>query len=554
MKVDTREGAADCLAICGVVLFSALPYMFRLGFYGDDWWYQAALAQCNDQGIAAMFRGLYKADPGMLVRPVQMAYLVFSFKAFGRYALPYHVISSFVLGFVAACLYLVLRELRASRYLAFVIALVFGLLPHYSTDRFWISAQQATLSLGFAFLGIYALLRSLRPDGRHAKVWVAVNITAFVLSLLSYEVTLGLIMAGLGYAGFRRYKDSRANCQPAIRSLGSVIISTTVLLLVGIVKAGQQSRIVYHHHFFLFFGQRVWRTIIQSIRFNLWTYCVKMPFVLVSLHRHSALTWTAIGMAISIAVFATGYLWFRISPAEVPSRRECLWLAILGFVVFGLGFLLFASAGEIDFSAPGLDNRVAIASAVGAGCVLVALAGFASSLLPTRKLRAGVFSVAIGVICGANALAVNGMGYFWADGALRQSSILKSVSTNVRGLPRGSLLMLNGFCEYSGPGSVFYMYWDASGAIRLTLSDYSLDSIVVSRESPMLGSANGIAIPGKAGGEFPYGSHLFIYDVQDQTLTNLPSKMAESAYFREKNVSGQIACPAVRDENGASVF
>ena len=41
------------------------------------------------------------------------------------------------LGLVTVFLYVALRELQTERRLAFVIVLIFGLLPHYSTDRFF---------------------------------------------------------------------------------------------------------------------------------------------------------------------------------------------------------------------------------------------------------------------------------------------------------------------------------------------------------------------------------------------------------------------------------
>ena len=43
----------------------------------------------------------------------------------------------------AALLYLVLRRLQPSRTLAFAVALVYVLLPNYSTDRFWFAAFAA---------------------------------------------------------------------------------------------------------------------------------------------------------------------------------------------------------------------------------------------------------------------------------------------------------------------------------------------------------------------------------------------------------------------------
>jgi hypothetical protein len=68
-----------------------LPYLFKLGFYSDDWTYQAALARSSGQGFGTMIRALLKSDPGMLVRPVQTAYLTLGFQVFGRHPTAYHI-------------------------------------------------------------------------------------------------------------------------------------------------------------------------------------------------------------------------------------------------------------------------------------------------------------------------------------------------------------------------------------------------------------------------------------------------------------------------------
>lgn len=194
-KLSDRSVMQDCVFLFSVVFLSALPYLFKLGFYSDDWDYQEVLTRFSGQGIGAMLRELVESDPTMKLRPIQSAYLVLSFKIFGRQATPYHVVNIVMLGLVTVLLYLVLRELPLERWTAFVVALTFSLLPHYSSDRIWISAVQAPLCMAFAFLGVYALLRSLRREGKYSNTWVALAVLSFVLSVLSYEVALGLIVA-----------------------------------------------------------------------------------------------------------------------------------------------------------------------------------------------------------------------------------------------------------------------------------------------------------------------------------------------------------------------
>ena len=172
MRADLeRSEWFNCVFLFCVILISALPYVFQLGFYGDDWAYQAALIHSSKNGAGAMVRGVVDWDSTINVRPVQIAYLVLSFKAFGRHPTPYHILDTVLLGLVTVILYLALKGMEADHWLAFGIAVIFGLLPHYSTDRLWIAAHQATVSMAFAMFGIYALLRWNRSGERRPVKW-----------------------------------------------------------------------------------------------------------------------------------------------------------------------------------------------------------------------------------------------------------------------------------------------------------------------------------------------------------------------------------------------
>jgi hypothetical protein len=556
-KMRIRPEVADCLALFGVVLCSALPYLLRLGFYSDDWSYQAALARSSAQGIAQMFRDLLKADPGLLIRPVQLSYLVLGFKAFGRNAAAYHLVNAVVLALVTVVLYLVLRELQTGRWLAFTSALLFGLLPHYATARFWISAHQATLSMAFALFGIYALLRSVRPRVIRPKAWAALAALVLVLSILSYEVALGLIAASLASVAVREYLRLRAAHPPAVTQWGGMIITTVVLLLVGIMKARMQTRMISHGLFLANFiprlGRRSGHLMQQALGFTLWTYGLKLPSVLVSLYRHCALGLPAAISAAIVTLLVAAYLWC-LDPASIPGRRACLWLIFAGFVLFTLGYALFFLDVQTDFSSEGLDNRTTIASALGVPCVWVGILGLASSILNSPRARARTLAVAIGVICGMNCLVLYGMSFYWAGAASQQSAILGAVAANVRTLPNGSVLLLDGFCRYFGPAVVFETDWDSTDALRLLIGDNSLTGDVVSPNLRLSDAAVETTIYGDPEGHYAYGDRLFVFNVQRRTLTGLPSKEAAIAYLRAYNPTQDSGCPVAREGRGAKVF
>ncbi|HEY2468435.1 MAG TPA: hypothetical protein VGI45_11460 [Terracidiphilus sp.] len=547
-----RSRLMDCAFLFGAVLLSALPYVFGLGFYSDDWNYQAVLVRSSHLGIGSMFWELARADSGMVARPVQLAYLVLGFKAFGQYATAYHLFNSVLLGLLGGLIYLVIRELGGERWPAFSIALVFGVLPHYATDRFWISAHQVTLSMAFALFGIYALVRSSRPQARW-MAWATVAAIALVLSILAYEVALGLIVALLGWIGWSTYKDARNSSRHRVEHLSGVVGTAAVLLIIGILKFRAQRRIALPHHyanFLMRFPELSGHALVQAFRFNFWTYGLHAPAVLMGLDRHAALSRNAIACAMVIALGVSAYMWRK--GGSGPTCRSCLWLLLMGLVLFWLGFVLFFPSAASNFSTAGLDNRVAMASALGASCVLVAMAGLASLLLGSWRKPA--YCVLIGVVCGVECLIVNGLGWFWVDAASRQSAILKDVAADVRTLPDGSVLLLDGFCGYSGPAVVFETDWDTTPAIQMALGNSSLRGDVVSRNLTLDDVAIKTSIYGDAEGHYSYGNRLFVYNARLHSVTDLPSRSAAERYFRGVNPNRDSDCPPSREGVGARAF
>jgi dolichyl-phosphate-mannose-protein mannosyltransferase len=549
-KLSNRAVVCDCVFLFAIVFFSALPYLFKLGFYSDDWPSQSILARFSNQGVGAMFRAIAASDSGIRVRPVQAAYLVLGFKIFGHQAMPYHVVNIVVLGLATILIYLVIREMPMGRWTAFVVALSFGVLPHYSSDRIWISAVQAPLCMAFALLGIYTLLRSVRPEEKYPKRWVILAIPSLVLSILSYEVAIGLIAACLLILAVREIASRRSG----LRWIGGSGLAAVVLLVVGVIKIHYQTRIASSHgHFFARLGMRTEHAIIQAARFNFWTYGLKMPAVLFNLHRRSALSATAVASASIIAAAVATYLWKGMSLSDFPSRRTWLWLLAAGCVVYGLGFGLFFANDRLDFTGAGLANRVTIASALGTSCILAAGVGFACSLLKPH-VSTLMYCGAIGAICGMNCLVMDGIGSYWVEAATQQRVVLSAVAKNVRTLPPGSVLLLDGFCRWIGPAAVFEYDWDSTGAIQLLMGDSSLSSDVMSPNLRLHDISIEDNIEGATEASYPYGDHLFIFNVPRQILVSLPSRKAANDYLRAINPTQDSGCPMGRIDTGTKVF
>jgi hypothetical protein len=541
----------DCLFLFCAVVFSALPYLSGLGFYSDDW---ATLASSASQSTGAMIRDLLAPGSDTRLRPVQVAYLVSAFKGFGRNPIPYHIVGTAALGLTVVLLYLVLTRIRVGRVAAFSISLLFGLLPHYSTDRIWISSLQAVLCMAFALLGTYALLRLDDSDERSPGKWAALASVSFVLSLLSYEIAIGWIGAAIVLACWQRYRLLRASPALSRAKLAGVAVTGFVIVLVCVFKFATQKRLTMQHRFLQHFGETVWNAVDQALRFNLWTYGLDLYGVVRKLFAQSAISMGAVIVAIVIGVSTAAYIMQAMKAATLPSVRKCALLVVAGFGIFALGFALFFAAPFNPLSSAGIANRVAIAAAPGAACVSIGIVGALCGVLPSPVIRLRTFGVAVGLLCGLNSLVVNGIGFYWVEAANRQAGILCSVATNIPPLPKGSVLLLDGFCRYTGPGVVFETDWDATGGLRLALKDFSLTGDVVSSNARFNETAVDTTMYGTAEGHYPYGDQLFVFNVKDNSLTTLKSKEDALRYLRAMNSSGHSGCAPGVEGDGTKVF
>ena len=372
-----------------------------------------------------------------------------------------------------------------------------------------------------------------------------------VLSILSYEVALGLIVAALaGIAwqvthGFRQW--SRAK-------LAGILIAAVPLLVFGVAKGFLQQRYAMPHHFPRFLahmGELGRIALVQALRFSLWTYLLHLPSVLMSLFARPGLSRISIAMALTAGVLTTAYLWRYLEAETIPDWRACLRLAAAGLVFFELGYAWFFLDPGSSFETAGLNNRVAIASAVGASCILVALLSLICSCIRSTVASTRFFTISIGLVVCLYCLVLNGIGSFWVNAASSQAAVINSVTAHVRSMPRGSVLLLDGFCRYLGPAVVFETDWDASGAIQLAFEDPTLTSDVIAANTKFTTAAVDTSIYGAPEGHYPYGNRLFVYNVSEQMLVNLRSRTLALAYMQTANHG---CCPAGREGEGVRIY
>lgn len=201
----------DCIFIVAVVLLSLVLYVNQLGFYSDDWDLLSHFYAAKDQSVLGVFKHTYSELTHTQMRPIQILNLSILYKLFGMSPAGYHWVNALFLTLVAILFYFVLLELGQTRLIALSIPLIYSLLPHYSTNRFWIASFQANLSALLYFLSLYCDLRTQRADSKYIFVWKFFAIIGMAGSALAYEVILPFFLFNLGlvwYQGKRLRKKS----------------------------------------------------------------------------------------------------------------------------------------------------------------------------------------------------------------------------------------------------------------------------------------------------------------------------------------------------------
>lgn len=556
--LENNGRVRDCAFLLLLVVISALPYQFGLGYYSDDWNTKAVLAHAESHGLPAMFHELLTYDSDMLVRPGQYVYLVLGFKLFGQNPLPYHVINTLEIGICSVLLYVAARTLRQSRIVALAIAASWSMLPQFSTDRLWISSQQASLSIAFALAGVVALVRWHENSGRRGNwKWLAAAISAMAVSLLCYEISLGIIVAALSISVWLKWRRAMQAGQPVWKEIGVIGIGIAVLFAVGVLKARMQTRMIYHHHplrLLSHLGSMARRSLEQSVDFNLWAYGGRMPHVLRALVAQRAISREALVVSLLVAIGAAVYFAVQLRSEELPNLRASLLLIGAGFVLFWLGTGLFLNKLDMEFATTGTDNRISMAAAIGAACVLVGVVSAACGAIPSENARTNAFAALLGFVCAVNCLVVNGIAHHWVVAAAKQQVVLSSVRANVPQLPHSSVLLLDGFCRYVGPGAIFDTDWDTTGALRLLTGDTTVRGDVMSNDLAAEKDAVRATVPDEDQRTYFYGSRLYIYNVRTSRFSELKDSRTAEEYFRPENRPAMEQCPYGHEGRGTAIF
>lgn len=345
-KMRFSHTVQDCLFLSLVVLLSCILYVWGLGFYSDDWGFLEKFSTYTDQSLMVIFRSAYLSDANFWMRPVQVIYLAALYFLFGFNPLGYHLVNSTILLLGVLLFYLVLCELCQPRLLSLAVPVVYALLPHYSSDRFWFAAFQATLSMALYFLSLYSNLRALQSQSLSLWSWQWLSILSLIASTLAYEVFLPLFLFNILLIWHRRRKlyDNLEN-KHLLRSKRLILFGSSLLALIlvivfkglvslpsGRVRSQISSCISQGRQDCLSI-----KTVFMERIVGLFNLGSKL------LPDHLTLVLLAVGGGLGLIIFS--YFYYRQKASQVrvklPKLTRKLKFIVLGLVVFGLGNTVF---------------------------------------------------------------------------------------------------------------------------------------------------------------------------------------------------------------------
>jgi hypothetical protein len=535
--IHIRTALQDCLFLTIIVLLSFILYIQDLGFHLDDWNFLEVFSNSSDQSVLGLFQSVYIAQPWARMRPVQLFSLAWQYHLFGLYPLGYHLINATVISAAVLLFYMTLRELDKPRLLALCLPLVYALLPHYSTDRFWIAAFQATISMALYFLSYYSDLRALRARSAYFWIWKLSGILSLICSILAYEVTLPLFLFNISLVFYRAMKaNGLVPDRQVIRAnmVISLIINLLVLILVigfkvlVATRMGTESGAIPH-------AVKLAKGVIASIiggyepRVVWWTL------------RHQP-NWTILAIDVVIGLIIFGYLYHVVNRPEKkwPSQAQWTRLTALGLVIYGLSYTIFLTDDTLPGS--GEANRIAIAAAGGLAVSFVGGWGCVTTLLPWDLIRKRIFCLLVALLCMCGFLVINTVASFWVTAYRREQEILTSLRHQFPILPAGRTLIIDGVCLRVGTVKVFKYAWDFSAALRVFYRDPSLQADLVSPRLRVEEDGLSSVIHDEIYYYFYYEKPL-IYHVGYNMTYQLTDAETAREYFQNFNPDHRNKCP-----------
>ena len=529
-----RDAVWDCGLLALVSAIGSMLSLPRLGFYTDDWGFFRSF----EFSVKRSFLGVYStfnAESGAAARPIQGLYDLFLYRVFGLHPLGYHLTDTLVI-FLALCFfYLAFRYLFESRAVALAVALVYGLMPQYSSVRLWYASDTIALSMLFYFLAIYSDTRYLQsPRGGR---WAIAGGLCLILAGLTYEAFLPLFLVNAVLIGLK---------QIHLRSRGVKFTRSRLAWWLFYLRNPPLIALILWYKFLVSRRAHLpgfsFRNIVPAaMDLTFGAYGVRLPHVLATIwHRYWDTPRFIVALAI-VAIVAFYLARFAAAAPPLPFRPVPFFAALLcvGFLLTGLAYVYFWGGFGFGFGVnTGINNRVATGASVFAAFSIVGFAGLLSWAASRSRRAAVLFAVLVGLYCGCACFIDQTIAEFWIAASQRQPVIVREIQQAIPAPPHGASILLHGYCPYIGPGIVFEIDWDTTGALDFAYHDGSILGDVL---TPRLKITDTAVVDEPESVAYPYTS-LYFYDVGKKQAVRVPDAATALRLQKESAQDPRNAC------------
>ncbi len=545
VKEWSRDMIYDCIFLALVVLLSVETYIDRLGFYSDDWSFLGEFSLSKDKSLLGLIKTA--TTPNTLMRPMQNVYDALLFWLFNTEPFGYHLINALVFVLIILLFYFILRKLRVPRVIALTVPLVYALLPNYSTDRFWYASFQVNLSMLFFLISTYAGLQALSLKDLKALAWKIVSIFSLIISALSYEVILPLVLLN-AILFLNPVEKLRVGKEKLQSHTVFIIVNFIALFYLVIFKAKTTVRLGD----FNYPGDIV-HLLVSTIHTGFFELGLKLPYlwgqILVNYPDAATLT---LGFILYVVIFFYLYLTISKSYISFPSSLFMRNLVLIGVAIFFLGYAIFAVNNKVGFSPTGIDNRVAIAASMGMAFVIVGGVGWLSRKFLSEKYAKGLFCILIAIMASGGFIIIATLASCWNAAYFQSKTVLLDIQHNLPTLPHNSVFILDGVCPYTGPGIVFESQWDLKGALQIIYHDPTIQADIVTPRLKLTNQSIQTQIyTFKV--DYPY-TNTFVYNYKNKQIYKIENLSEAQSYFDKFNPDFNNNCPPSSAGNGVSIF
>ena len=486
------------LIALGVVALLALgPHLRHGGFYIDDW--SNAALSLQPPHRPSFGQALSAFANVTIYRPVLVVYVPLTYFVFGMHMHEHLAWAAFLAVFAATMLYGILRICGVPWIHALLAAALTVVFPWSDSTRLWATADQVTLAIAFAGAGLLIALLGLR---RHSARWHVLSAVLYLLSILTYEITLPLIVtAGVVYyfqAGWRRARW-RWFSDICVGALGGIWVGVhTTRTTAGV--AGDIEHL---------------KQIVSG-----GAYILGRAGLPLGASQESLV------IATLAAVLAAGLMVIWAFPAGGGSaERE--W-GLRGWVLLALGGLMVAAVGWIMFipadpyytpSIFGETNRVNGLAAFGLVLLVYGGLGTAASLagrlLPRGQLVAAGVATLLGIVLmGAYTHVLRRHISIWDTAFVAQRRALVKMQHELPSLSPYTTVFASSYPANQTLGvPIFTSSWGLDGAVKMEYGDSTLTARPVRAELHLVCALRGVVLEDSSGEHdppAPYGTAQLI--------------------------------------------